>query len=101
MNPNGLTICNDSEKIAIDKLHDVVNIKSVLIPVHGLECRVADVFYCLKDYQDNYDMDSEIFFAEQTKSSTAGEEGQCNFHVNIEEMINILNVECLYLAFQK
>ena len=84
--PKGSNITTEAETNSIDSLHDLIKLNEKLIHQHIIESRVSDVAYCFKDD----DINSNVFFPIQVKTSNSGKKGRCKFDTNVEKMIEIL-----------
>lgn len=89
--PTGVAKANLCEASAVNQLDELLELSRKLVRVHFLECRLADIAYCLLTAV----ISQAVFVADQVKSSTAGANNQVTFHadrgvITVAHMLAIL-----------
>lgn len=89
--PTGVAKANLCETSAVDQLDELIGLERKLVRVHLLECRLADIAYCLLTAV----ITQAVFVSDQVKSSTAGANNQVTFHagrgiITVAHMLSIL-----------
>ena len=89
--PTGVAKANLCETSAVDQLDELIGLTRKLVRVHLLECRLADIAYCLLTAV----ITQAVFVRDQVKSSTANAKNQVTFHagrgvITVAHMLAIL-----------
>lgn len=91
--PKGQCLNNTREKDTIDKLHQLIDLPSIMRSVHTFEFRAADVLYSEPAQSD------QLFAACQVKTSRLASNRNCfTFHLNAADMLSILQKNMSLLA---
>ena len=92
--PKGVATCNNIEDESIKALDNLIDMASIFDREFIHEHRLGDVAYCEKNIGGN--PDDEVYFAEQIKTATAGENsnrltfGASDGHLTVDIMKNII-----------
>lgn len=89
--PTGVAKANLCEASAVNQLDELIELSRKLVRVHLLECRLADIAYCLLTAV----ISQAVFVADQVKSSTASADNQVTFNagrgvITVAHMLAIL-----------